>query len=135
MSSLASTQADGYYVPPEYLDSGAYKKQSINQFVGSKGHNQYLQNSMVWFELPYHGMYKKCQVPVDKGTRFNAQKSHVGLGSFGIHKAFQEFDTLATESLGVMDTDIGQSIVPSSSRKESSSNGRLDKLEEAATSS
>eukprot|EP00978_Attheya_sp_CCMP212_P025906 scaffold84168_cov39-Attheya_sp.AAC.3 len=52
-----------------------------------------------------------------------------------IHKTAQEFDTLAAESLGVVDTDIGQSIVPSSLRKESSSNGRLDKLEEAATSS
>eukprot|EP00978_Attheya_sp_CCMP212_P009304 scaffold21988_cov53-Attheya_sp.AAC.4 len=169
MSSLAATQADGYYVPPEYLDSGAYKKQSINQFVGSKGHNQYLQNSVVRFELPYNGMCKKCQVPVGKGTRFNAQKSHGGLfylttkiwefrmtcrscakGKFlirtnpkeqsfdyveGIHKTVQEFDTLAAESLGVVDTDIGQSIVPSSSRKESSSNGRLGKLEEAATSS
>jgi hypothetical protein len=169
MSSLAATQADGYYVPPEYLDSGAYKKQSINQFAGSKGHNQYLQNSVVRFELPYNGMCKKCQVPVGKGTRFNAQKSHGGLfylttkiwefrmtcrscakekflirtnpkeQSFdyveGIHKTVQEFDTLAAESLGVVDTDIGQSIVPSSLRKESTSNCGLDKLEEAATSS
>lgn len=44
MSSLAATQADGYYVPPDYYDSGAYKKQTKNQFNKSKGHNQFLTN-------------------------------------------------------------------------------------------
>jgi len=41
MSSLSATQADGYYIPPSYIESGAYKKQSINQYAKSKGHNQY----------------------------------------------------------------------------------------------
>lgn len=76
MSSLNATQADGYYAPPEYYESGAYKKQSISQFAGSKGHNQYLQRSVVRFELPYDGFCTKCSAHVGKGTRFNAHKSH-----------------------------------------------------------
>ena len=79
MSSLAATQADGYYVPVEYFESGAYKKQSKNQFNSSSsssssknnknsnkkgsgggggqghGHNQWLQNGVVRFELPHRG--------------------------------------------------------------------------------
>lgn len=74
MSSLAATQADGYYVPPEYYDSGQYKKKSRNQFVGSKGHNQYLQKGVVRFELPEHGFCTGCGAHVGKGTRFNAHK-------------------------------------------------------------
>ena len=42
MSSLAATQADGYYLPPSYFSSGAYKKKSKNEFAGSKGHNQFV---------------------------------------------------------------------------------------------
>eukprot|EP00540_Astrosyne_radiata_P016122 CAMPEP_0116853432 /NCGR_PEP_ID=MMETSP0418-20121206/17911_1 /TAXON_ID=1158023 /ORGANISM="Astrosyne radiata, Strain 13vi08-1A" /LENGTH=46 /DNA_ID= /DNA_START= /DNA_END= /DNA_ORIENTATION= len=45
MSSLAATQADGYYCQ--------YKKKSKNQFAGSKGHNQFSQKGVVRFELPY----------------------------------------------------------------------------------
>jgi coiled-coil domain-containing protein 130 len=52
MSSLAATQADGYYLPPEYYDSGTYKKKSKNAFAKSKGHNQYEQSGVVRFELP-----------------------------------------------------------------------------------
>lgn len=74
MSSLAATQADGYYVPPEYFESGQYKKKSKNQFAGSKGHNQYLQKGVVRFELPYKGVCGKCQESIARGTRFNAQK-------------------------------------------------------------
>ena len=37
MSSLSATQADGYYIPPQYLTSGAYKKKSVSEFTtGSK---------------------------------------------------------------------------------------------------
>lgn len=74
MSSLAATQADGYYLPPEYFDSGTYKKQSKNQFAGSKGHNQYLQKGIVRFELPYKGICEGCQVSIGRGTRYNAHK-------------------------------------------------------------
>jgi coiled-coil domain-containing protein 130 len=78
MSSLSATQADGYYAPPEYYDSGQYKKTSRNQLAGSKGHNQYLQRSVVRFELPYDGFCIECGAYVSKGTRFNAQKSNAG---------------------------------------------------------
>ena len=77
MSSLNATQADGYYVPPEYYSSGAYKKKSINQFQKSKGHNQYLERGVVRFELPYDGFCELCESHVGKGTRFNAHKKHV----------------------------------------------------------
>lgn len=78
MSSLNATQADGYYIPPDYINSGAYKKKSLNQYNKSKGHSQYLQNGTVRFELPYKGFCLSCQSPIGKGTRFNAQKKSVG---------------------------------------------------------
>jgi hypothetical protein len=78
MSSLAATQADGYYIPPSYYESGAYKKKSISQHAGSKGHNQFLTRSVCRFELPYDGFCTKCSAIVGKGTRFNAHKAHVG---------------------------------------------------------
>lgn len=77
MSSLAATQADGYYIPPDYYTSGAYKKKSISQHAGSKGHNQFLTNSICRFELPFDGFCTSCDAIVGKGTRFNARKSHV----------------------------------------------------------
>ena len=78
MSSLAATQADGYYVSPEYFTSGQYKKKSVNQFNGSKGHNQYLQKGVVRFELPYDGFCIACGALAGRGTRFNAVKSKAG---------------------------------------------------------
>lgn len=77
MSSLAATQADGYYIPPDYYTSGAYKKQSISQHAGSKGNNQFLTKSICRFELPFDGFCTSCDAIVGKGTRFNAHKSHV----------------------------------------------------------
>ena len=77
MSSLAATQADGMYIPPSYLESGAYKKKSISQYAGSKGHNQFLQRNVCRFELPFDGFCTDCNAIVGKGTRFNAHKSHV----------------------------------------------------------
>ncbi len=86
MSSLKATQADGYYIPPDYTNSGAYKKQSLNQFNtqnSHKGHNQYLRSNTVRFELPYDGLClsqscKGVSKTIKRGTRFNAQKSCVG---------------------------------------------------------
>jgi len=152
MSSLGATQADGYYIPPQYLDSGAYKKKSVSEFNSgsTKGHNQFLQRSVVRFELPYDGFCKNksCNVHVGRGTRFNAHKSHVddyhstkiweftmkcracAVQKFiirtdpkgrcfdytmGIHKKVEEFDTVDAGTLGVIDTDVGNGIVPSSS--------------------
>jgi hypothetical protein len=92
MSSLAATQADGYYLPPEYFESGAYRRQSKNQFAarqecqlsssrGSKrqrGHNQWLQDGVVRFELPYKGICGGCGQSIGRGTRFNAHKTVAG---------------------------------------------------------
>jgi len=78
MSSLGATQSDGYYLPPEYFTSGAYKHQSKNEFQKSKGHNQFLQNGVVRFELPYDGFCLECNAHVGKGTRFNAKKKFSG---------------------------------------------------------
>ena len=147
MSSLNATQADGYYVPPEYFESGAYKKQSVSKFAGSKGHNQYLQHSVVRFELPFDGFCTHCSAHVGKGTRFNAHKAHVDdyfttkIYLFttkcrvcahavfrirtnpkdrtfdyteGIRKKVEEFDTTEAGTVGVIDTDAGPGIIPSS---------------------
>lgn len=139
MSSLKATQADGYYVPAEYLDAGKEK-----QFKSGKGHNQYLTHGIVRFELPYDGfcLADNCKAHVGKGTRFNAKKEHSGdyystkIYDFtmkcrhcknlfvlrtnpkekcydyisGIKRKVEEFDTVAAESLGVIDTDYGNSI-------------------------
>ena len=78
MSSLAATQSDSYYVPPEYFTSGAYKHKTPNQYQNSKGHNQFLQNGVVRFELPYDGFCLECKAHVGKGTRFNAKKKFNG---------------------------------------------------------
>lgn len=78
MSSLSATQADGYYLPPEYYDSNQYKKKTKNQFAGSKGHNQFLQKGLVRFELPYKGICQGCEKSIGRGTRYNAQKTKTG---------------------------------------------------------
>mmetsp|Transcript_45650 Transcript_45650/g.111174 ORF Transcript_45650/g.111174 Transcript_45650/m.111174 type:complete len:445 (+) Transcript_45650:136-1470(+) len=109
MSSLAATQADGYYVPTEYFESGAYKEQSKNQFnrasktsssssssksdkKGSSGgggqghgHNQWLRNGVVRFELPHRGrcLGPNCtQLAIGQGTRYNARKVKTGESYF-----------------------------------------------------
>mmetsp|Transcript_15938 Transcript_15938/g.33334 ORF Transcript_15938/g.33334 Transcript_15938/m.33334 type:complete len:357 (-) Transcript_15938:67-1137(-) len=135
MSSLAATQADGYYVPPEQLDAGAYKPKA--------NHNQYLQRNVVRFELPFDGFCTRCDAIVGKGTRFNAHKAHVGdyfsskIYEFttkcrscakcefrirtnpkdqtfdytaGIRKKVEEFDSNEAGTLGVIDTEIGDGI-------------------------
>jgi coiled-coil domain-containing protein 130 len=71
MSSLAATQADGYYIPPAAIDAGKSK----NQLAGSRGHNQFLQRNIVRFELPYKGICRSCKTSIGRGTRFNAKKT------------------------------------------------------------
>ena len=76
MSSLSATQSDGYYLPPEYFESGAYKKVSRNRYAaetnnasssGKKGppikvgHNQWLKHGVVRFELPEKASSKTKQ--------------------------------------------------------------------------
>ena len=77
MSSLAATQADGYYKPSSYFDSGDYKKKSVSAHAGSKGTNQSELLGVVRFELPIHGVCTNCDHHIRKGTRFNAKKDHV----------------------------------------------------------
>jgi coiled-coil domain-containing protein 130 len=82
MSSLAATQADGYYLPPEYFESGAYLKLTKNQWHAagsasqSSGHCAKQQQSppVVRFELPCSGVCMGCNSYIGKGTRFNAVK-------------------------------------------------------------
>ena len=84
MSSLAATQADGYYLPPEYYDSGKYKKVSKNKFAGSKGHNQFVVNGVLRFALPYKGVCKGCGLSIGSGTRYNAKKLKTDQDYLGI---------------------------------------------------
>jgi coiled-coil domain-containing protein 130 len=81
MSSLAATQADGYYLPPEYYESGAYLKLSKNQWhaVAASRQSSGQQSSkqsppVVRFELPCSGVCMGCNHYIGKGTRFNAVK-------------------------------------------------------------
>lgn len=90
MSSLSATQSDGYYLPPEYFESGAYKKKSRNRFAaesannkngsGKKGppikvgHNQWLKHGVVRFELPEKVVCFGCKQSIGRGTRYNARK-------------------------------------------------------------
>ena len=91
MSSLAATQADGYYLPPEYYESqnGKKKPLSKNQWYNQKqnkqnkqkhhqqqaaAHNQFAARGVVRFELPYPALCLHCDAFLGRGSRFNAQK-------------------------------------------------------------
>jgi hypothetical protein len=74
MSSLAAVQADGYYYPPGWEPSQG----SVSKAAGSKGANQYEQNGVIRFELPYNCWCEGCGRPLGKGTRFNARKEKAG---------------------------------------------------------
>ena len=86
MSSLAATQADGYYLPPEYYDSGAYKKEGKNEWYkknhqNHKCHKNQPQSTpqvVVRFELVDACVCESCGTRIGKGTRFNASKERVG---------------------------------------------------------
>lgn len=74
MSSLAATQADGFYYPPNWRPEFG----SISKFQGSKGSNQYQTHGIIRFELPFDGWCCKCEKPLTKGLRFNAKKDRDG---------------------------------------------------------
>jgi coiled-coil domain-containing protein 130 len=74
MSSLAAVQADGYYYPPGWEPSQG----SVSKAAGSRGANQYEQNGVIRFELPYNCWCDGCGRPLGKGTRFNARKEKAG---------------------------------------------------------
>jgi hypothetical protein len=75
MSSLAASQADGYYHPPDYDPS---KHGSINRFQNSKGASAFARHGTVRFALAYDGWCLGCGKHVGAGTRFNATKAKVG---------------------------------------------------------
>jgi len=66
MSSLAATQADGYYRNPE---TGERTKSQANQFA---------RNGTVRFELPENGSCTACSARLARGTKFNAKKEDTG---------------------------------------------------------
>ena len=93
MSSLAATQADGYYLPPEYYDTKLSKNEwhrrqqqqakkssagsSSAQKQSNKSDEQQLQ--VVHFELPFDGICQGCHRVCSKGSRYNAAtKRHTG---------------------------------------------------------
>ena len=63
MSSLAATQADGFYIPNDSTKTYKPKKP---------------MSSVIRFEMPFHIWCKGCQKKIAKGVRFNAKKKHVG---------------------------------------------------------
>ena len=74
MSSLAATQADGFYHPPDWDPTKARR----DKFQGSKGSNQWEQNGVLRFELMHDCWCLGCDRPVGRGTRFNATKTAAG---------------------------------------------------------
>jgi len=74
MSSLAATQSDGFYFPPNYdgrRDGGLSKFNTNGQYKGS---NQYQQSGIIRFELPFDAWCLQCEAHLSKGLRFNAKK-------------------------------------------------------------
>ena len=98
-SALKATQADGYYIPPSYIESGDYKKKSLSQHAGSRGSNQFQLKGVVRFELPFKCVCTSCNKPIGKGTRFNAKKEDAG--SFYSSKIYK-FTFKCYECKGVM---------------------------------
>lgn len=78
MSSLAATQSDGFYFPPSYDGRTMGGLSKFNTNGQYKGANQYLQNGVVRFELPFDGWCVKCESHKSKGLRFNARKDRAG---------------------------------------------------------
>ncbi len=77
MSSLAASQADGYYIPPEY--DGKKQKVGISKFnANSKGSSAFARFGTVRFELPFDSWCLKCDAHMNRGLRFNAKKVKAG---------------------------------------------------------
>ncbi len=77
MSSLAATQADGYYLPPEYYEAAQKNpKLTKNQWYHKQQHGHSSTNAQktVRFELPYNALCQNCQAYISRGTRYNAVK-------------------------------------------------------------
>jgi len=81
MSSLAATQADGYYNPPDWDPT----KQSRRALTKSKGANQFEQKGLVRFEMPFDVWCTGCALAtaeeVAAGTACSSGKEqHIGRG-------------------------------------------------------
>jgi hypothetical protein len=81
MSSLAATQADGYYNPPDWDPT----KQSRRALTKSKGANQFEQKGLVRFEMPFDvwctGCARATAEEVAAGTACSSGKEqHIGRG-------------------------------------------------------
>ena len=72
MSSLAATQADGYYLPPAYYESGAKSKNEW--YAKQSGTSTAKASTTVRFELADPCECLKCHARIGRGTRFNAVK-------------------------------------------------------------
>lgn len=66
MSSLAATQADGYYRP------------DLRHLSNHRGSSQFARTGKIRFELPHGAKCVACGDYYGRGTRFNASKEHVG---------------------------------------------------------
>ena len=67
MSSLAATQADGYYRP------------DLRHARRHRGASQFARTGKIRFELPHDGKCIACAEYYGKGTRFNAEKKAAGM--------------------------------------------------------
>ncbi|KAG6973765.1 hypothetical protein JG688_00003395 [Phytophthora aleatoria] len=80
MSSLAATQADGYYYPAEWRPEHG----SLNTFHGSHPLGKRAKNLasdgvlVVRFEMPFNVWCTHCDSHIGRGVRFNARKKRVG---------------------------------------------------------
>ncbi|EEY68868.1 uncharacterized protein PITG_18960 [Phytophthora infestans T30-4] len=80
MSSLAATQADGYYYPAEWRPEHG----SLNSFHGSHPLGKRAKNLasdgvlVVRFEMPFSVWCTHCDSHIGRGVRFNARKKRVG---------------------------------------------------------
>ncbi|ETN03229.1 hypothetical protein PPTG_16284 [Phytophthora nicotianae INRA-310] len=80
MSSLAATQADGYYYPADWRPEHG----SLNTFHGSHPLGKRAKNLasdgvlVVRFEMPFSVWCTHCDSHIGRGVRFNARKKRVG---------------------------------------------------------
>ncbi|CEG45570.1 C2C2-type Zn-finger protein [Plasmopara halstedii] len=80
MSSLAATQADGYYYPAEWRPEHG----SLNSYHGSHPLGKRAKHLasdgvlVVRFEMPYSVWCTHCSSHIGRGVRFNARKKQAG---------------------------------------------------------
>ncbi|CAI5724876.1 unnamed protein product [Peronospora effusa] len=80
MSSLAATQADGYYYPTDWRPEHG----SLNHFhqshpLGKRAKDLASDGVLiVRFEMPFHVWCTHCEEHIGRGVRFNARKKKVG---------------------------------------------------------